>query len=91
MLIGCCSVAYISVARVLIDGGADVNLAGRDGRAAVYWAACCGNTELLKLLVARGANVNIQYRHDMSTPLLIARQRGDAGMVKVLLDAGAKG
>ena len=47
------------------------------------------HTEIVRLLVAAGANVNIPDR-DGVTPLGHARQRGYAEMVRILEAAGAK-
>ena len=47
------------------------------------------HTEIVRLLVARGANVNRADR-DGVTPLAHARRRGSAGMVELLTKAGAR-
>ena len=47
------------------------------------------HTEIVRLLVAAGANLNIPDR-DGVTPLAHARQRGYAAMVAILEAAGAK-
>ena len=45
-----------------LDTGADVNAKTRYGATALSFAADRGNVELVKLLLARGANVNAQER-----------------------------
>ncbi len=47
------------------------------------------HTEIVRLLVAAGANVNIADR-DGVTPLAHARQRGYGAMVRILAAAGAR-
>jgi ankyrin repeat protein len=45
----------LEAARVLLDGGADLNNATSDGFTALMTAAACGHLEVLRLLLGRGA------------------------------------
>ncbi|SDX75458.1 ankyrin repeat domain-containing protein [Paenibacillus sp. CF384] len=60
-------------ASYLVDRGADVNgiPSGFDhtGAAPLHWAAAGTNTAIIQLLVARGADLNIQDRRYHSTPI----------------------
>ena len=47
------------------------------------------STEIVRLLVAAGANVNIADR-DGTTPLAHARRARYSAMVRILSDAGAR-
>ena len=72
-----------------IHAGADVNEAQPDGTRPIHWAVFRVDYELLDLLIARKAKVDVTNEFG-STPLAEAAKLGDARMVKTLLDAGAK-
>jgi ankyrin repeat protein len=46
----------------LLDGGSDVNFRDIDGRTALHIAACQGRTDVVQLLLRRGAEVDPQDR-----------------------------
>jgi hypothetical protein len=46
---------FSQAARVLLDGGADPNLADSDGVSPLIWAALTGQLDVLRLLLERGA------------------------------------
>ena len=75
--------------RALITGGDDVNAAQGDGMTALHWAARHGDVELVKMLLAAGANVKATTRLGSYTPLLMASESGSAGAIEALLAAGA--
>jgi hypothetical protein len=74
----------------LIEKGADVNARDEGGASVLEQAAGANNVELARLLLARGALVNIADGGGF-TPLLAAAGNGDrnASMVKLLLQHGA--
>lgn len=78
------------LARWLIEQGADVNAyADNPNRVApVHAAAAACDHETMKLLIARGADVNAKQVMDY-TPLHGAASRGDIDMAKLLLAHGA--
>ena len=62
-----------------------------EGTAALHIAAANGHVEMVKFLLAKGADVNVQ---DVSidsiyTPLLVAASKSNTEIVEVLLDHGA--
>ena len=74
--------------KLLLDGGADPNIRNDAGASALMWGA--GDLEKVKLLVDHRADVNAKSDAGR-TPLLIAAGRfGNAPVVKLLLEHGAK-
>ena len=71
-----------------IRAGADVNQAQPDGTRPIHWAVYKVDYELLDLLIAKKAKVDVSNEFG-STPLAEAAKLADARMVKTLLDAGA--
>ncbi|UPK99928.1 hypothetical protein LCI18_010863 [Fusarium solani-melongenae] len=88
-LIGVCANHFLGVARELLKAGANPNHASNDGRNAMYWALYCGNGELFKLLVQHGGDVNYRWQHDECTLVMMAAERGNMDILRVLVDAGA--
>jgi ankyrin repeat protein len=75
--------------RTLITSGEDVNAAQGDGMTALHWAARHGDIDLVKMLLAAGANVRATTRLGNYTPLLLASQVGHAAAIEALIAAGA--
>ncbi|MBZ9963128.1 ankyrin repeat domain-containing protein [Mesorhizobium sp. BR1-1-2] len=69
-----------------LDKGANVD--EFDGVTPLYIACERGNVELAKLLIKRGADVNLPVSWQR-TPLYTANKGGHADIVKLLLDGGA--
>ncbi|KAI8651375.1 Helo-like-N domain-containing protein [Fusarium keratoplasticum] len=89
VLIGVCANHFLGVARELLKAGANPNHASNDGRNAMYWALYCGNVELFELLVQHGGDVNYRWQHDECTLVMMAAERGNMDILRVLVDAGA--
>jgi uncharacterized protein len=53
----------LSVVRLLLDRGADPNVADRSGMTPLIWAALGGRDEAIHLLLVRGANPRVKDRH----------------------------
>jgi ankyrin repeat protein len=70
-----------SVVHFLLERGARIDTAALRG------ASSHGHTEMVKLLVAKGANVNDLSTH--TTSLMAAAESGHIGVMEVLIDAGA--
>ncbi|KAL7923796.1 HET protein [Trichoderma austrokoningii] len=66
----------------------DVNSWGRDGWPAIFHAVNNGHAAVVKMLLARGANINIEDFYGY-TPLLLATEKGHEDMVELLLERGA--
>ena len=82
---------HAAVARILLDHGADLeavstnSIANRPLHAALAGKAV---TEVIELLIARGADVNARAELDL-TPLHLAAARGNMPMTRRLLDLNA--
>lgn len=68
----------------LIGQGADVNLAGTDGRTPLINAAGSGNVELVKFLLERKALINVKTKTG-ETPFLVAAQKGYPEIMKLFM------
>lgn len=85
---------HVAVVKALIDGKAPLNHVNNLGWTALIEAIVLGDggkrhTEIVRLLVAAGANVNLADRKGVR-PLSLARERKFAAMAKILETAGAK-
>jgi ankyrin repeat protein len=74
--------------RTLIQKKADVNATQVDGAAAVHWAVYKTDAEMLDLLTAAGARVDVKNREGV-TPLQMAALYGRSELIEKLLKAGA--
>ena len=75
--------------RALLVAREDVNTAQGDGMTALHWAARRGHLEMVKMLLAAGANVRATTRLGSYTPLLLASEGGHAAVIEALTGAGA--
>ena len=73
--------------RKLIESGADVNTADKDGTTALMHSVIESDVRMMKLLIDKGANVNMKNSQD-STALMYAAT--NLAKTRVLLDAGAE-
>src|SRR5205809_2227250 len=72
--------------RKLIESGADVNSADKDGTTALMHSVIESDVRMMKLLIDKGANVNMKNSQD-STALMYAAT--NLAKTRLLLDAGA--
>jgi ankyrin repeat protein len=79
---------YLDTARVLIDGGADVNAKSQGGHTPLMFAAALNQDELVEAMIQRGANVNAENEAGQ-TALMAAAAHGYARVADVLLARGA--
>lgn len=79
----------VAKVKELLDKGTDVNAANSYGATALASAADRGHTEVVKLLLDRGANPDTQDTFYKLKPLSWAAQRGHVEIVRLLLDHGA--
>jgi len=76
------------VVKLLLDKGANINDADRNGFTPLHHAIDKGNSEVVQLLLDRGANINDADRNGF-TPLHQAIDKGNSELVQLLLDRGA--
>lgn len=77
-----------AMAKLLLNHGAEVNVAQHGGWTPLHEAAAHGQNEIVKLLLEHGANPHA-VSDDGKTPIDMARQNGHKGTIK-LLEAEAK-
>ncbi|KAL6637602.1 hypothetical protein ACP70R_025174 [Stipagrostis hirtigluma subsp. patula] len=83
--LGCAALfGEVAIARYLLDHGADPNKTDDSGSVPLHLAAKNGNEEMIRLLLSRGARVDIAISH--GTPLHIAASYGLTGAMKILLE-----
>ena len=82
--------AHPEIVDVLLEAGADVNLASRESMkvAPLASASAAGQYEIAKKLIAHGANVNSRASSDF-TPLHESAARGQLEFATLLLENGA--
>jgi ankyrin repeat protein len=75
--------------RSLLKDRVDIDGAQGDGSTALHWAAMHNDLDMVKMLIAAGANVKVTTRDGAITPLFVACQNGNAAMIEALLKGGA--
>ena len=61
-----------------------------DDKSDKHWVACPSDSNIVKQLIASGADVNARNKHTSFTVLRYAVRTGNADIIKLLIDAGAK-
>ena len=79
---------HADIVRALLDGGADVNKANKDGNTPLSASTYHSSGEIAMILLDAGANLNVANK-DGWTALILAASRKNHEVAKVLLDAGA--
>ena len=77
----------MNMACLLLEKGAEPNMANENGVTPLHMAACRGHHHVVELLLDRGAKQNTA--NDGSTPLLYAADKGYKDVVLLLLKRGA--
>lgn len=75
---------------LLLDRGANVNLASAQGETALHHAAQAGRVEAVRLLLARKADLERANGYGRTPLVLAAREMGGVQVIRALLNAGAK-
>lgn len=77
----------IAAVRTLLSRKADVNAPQGDGTTALHWAVYNAHADMVQMLLAAGADPRAKTRLGGITPLMMAAKNGEAGLMKLLLDA----
>ncbi|HEY4001599.1 MAG TPA: ankyrin repeat domain-containing protein [Candidatus Xenobia bacterium] len=75
------------LAELLLSHGADINRQSFNHESPIGFAACWGHTDMARFLIQHGADVNAE--EEGVTAVMRAAQWGQAGVLKLLVDAGA--
>ena len=78
----------VSVARLLLDNGWELDLATNEGDTPLHLAAFWGEVDMLQFLADRGALINPQNT-SLETPLHNAAKEGGSAAARLLLNLGA--
>ncbi|EUC29008.1 hypothetical protein COCCADRAFT_107645, partial [Bipolaris zeicola 26-R-13] len=83
---------HAKVVQALLDEGADISGSERAafGQCSLYLAARNGHVEVFKLVAMHDASLVKARDADNNSVLNVAAQRGNADMVKLLLEKGAE-
>jgi ankyrin repeat protein len=88
-LMECARTGAVVAVRSLLARGASVHARhARTGQTGLMWAAAGTHTEIVKLLIERGADVRVRSTGGF-TPLMFAARSGGLDAARMLLQAGA--
>lgn len=87
-LIAACALGHVSMGKLLVSYGADVNLQGGPLENALQAASINGHEQMVSSLISWGANVNAQGSR-YGTALHAAARSNDGDVVRILLRHGA--
>ncbi|XP_037773371.1 LOW QUALITY PROTEIN: ankyrin repeat domain-containing protein 29-like, partial [Penaeus monodon] len=80
---------FLDIVTILLDNGAKINQASKDGGTALIVAAQCGHLDVVTELLRRNADPNSAMK-DRATAVFVAAQNGHTSVARTLLNAGAK-
>ena len=95
-LLVACIKRKTGIINILLNAGADPNIATTNGNTCLHYAACYGDSsddddvsqEVLQAIIDHGADVNAINQRNQ-TALLVACKQGNTGIINILLNAGA--
>jgi len=80
---------HLSIVKLILDKGAQVDKPIKDGTTPLLIASYQGHSEIVRRLLEKGAQVD-KARNNDTTPLYIACEQGHIEIVRLLLDKGAQ-
>ncbi len=84
-----CELIFIKNVKLLIDGGADINLETEIGCTALLFAIEKKNFKIAKYLIKMGADVNKYDWKNNEYPLLLTMYYGKKRLAKMMIELGA--
>lgn len=78
----------LSAVHAFLDSGVDVNARDFFGSTSLHWVAWNGNTDIARLLIEHGANIEAENDRD-ETPIIVAFENGHHNFVRFLQQYGA--
>jgi len=79
----------MDIFKYLVEKGADINLANKEGLVPLHLAAFLGDKEMVRLLLSKGVPVDPVSTIIKATPLNLAARLGHKEVVEILLSADA--
>jgi uncharacterized protein len=89
LLMAAASSGHISIAEWLIQQNVAVNAIDNNGESALHYAVREDHADVTELLLANGADVHLQSKQQLPTPLALAVATGHTECTKVLIAGGA--
>jgi ankyrin repeat protein len=87
-------VGNIDLVLLLVESGADLNIAAKYNLSALMLAIINGQSEIVRILIEAGADLTIRGKgaigFDGKTALILAKERGQERTISLLQLAGAK-
>jgi ankyrin repeat protein len=80
---------HCTLAKLLLEKGADIEAKDQSGRTPLLWAAAQGHKALAQLLLEKGADIEAKENGSGRTPLLLAAAQGHEAVAQLLLEKGA--
>jgi ankyrin repeat protein len=82
---------FLTLSRVLIDAGADLNLRAHSGMTALHYAISMGHSSVLQILLQGGANPRLEVlsndeTHHGTPSLIFAVETGNLEIVRLLVE-----
>ncbi len=77
----------LKTAKILIDAGADLEIASRGNTTALLWACCEGSVDIVKTLIEAGADIGVRNIFGFNA-LTETVEAGRADLIGPLLEAG---
>ncbi|KAF5565383.1 het-6-heterokaryon incompatibility [Fusarium napiforme] len=85
-LTAACRMGYLEIVNLLLENGADANIADDDGWTPLHWAISGYQERIIeRLLQVDGLNINAIEKKENRTPLNLAAKKGCANAVSQLL------
>ncbi len=79
---------YLELYKYMLNNGADVNDTLKDGRTPLIFTTYHGDTEALKLLLAKSPGVNIKDKSGMTALMYACKNNAGKAFIEILMKAG---